>query len=1424
MMVGTHIGKYEIVAHAGSGGMADVYKARQPSLDRFVALKLLHSFLAQRDDHLKRFQREAQSIAQLHNPNIVQVFDFDQFDNRLYMVMEFIEGHSLKEMLSGQSVENTHLALEECLHIFREVCKALAYAHKRNIVHRDVKPGNVMIAQDGRVVLTDFGLVKILSNPNQTASGSLMGTPAYMSPEQCQGETGDHRIDIYALGVMLYEMVVGQLPFVMDTPMGFMMQHIGEQPPYPTAINPAVPLWIEKIILQAMAKRPAERYQTIEAMLHDLAEGSLQTIEHRSQKVVSRPGSEGSEAEKLQQAIAALEAQRSMLGDDVVEAGVAPLRRKLEELEGQLDNPPQRKLVTIVLIHINNAIGIGQNLDAEDVAAIMQNGLSQIDTIVRQFGGVAMHYTGNGLTAVFGVPLSRENDAERAVHASLAILEAIQKYANQLEQQWGLKDFSVQLTIHTGLATVSNSQDIAKMLAGPTVNLALAINRITPNGRILITHDTYRHIRGIFDTELFDTISLPSVAKPLKTYLVHRAKARTFRMLQRGIEGIETNMVGREAEFNALQDAFYLVVEEQEQQIVTVVGDAGVGKSRLLAEFSDWVDLQPEEIFFFKGRGNQEVQNLPYALIRDLFSFRFQIKDSDPVATVRQKFETGVINRLGPGQSSQMQAHFIGQLLGFDFGNSPYLQGITSDGSSVRTPTGNTPLSEQLFQELGDARQLRDRAQEYLTNYFKQTAQELPTLIVLEDIHWADDSSLDFLSQLALATTDCQLLFLMAARPSLFQNRPHWGEGQASHTIRTLSPLSKRESSRLVKEVLNKVNAIPKELRRIIVERGEGNPLYIEELVKMLIEDEVILPADETWEVELTRLNELSIPTTLIGIVQARLDSLEPKFRGDLQRASIVGRVFWDGAIHNMREDQAGFAELKSSLNMLRTREFIFRRENSTISDAEEYIFKHAILRDATYQTILKNARQHYHYLVAQWLIEHSAERLNEFTGLIAEHLLHAGKIYKAINYLRHAGEKAAAQFANKEAIIFFSRALELCSEDNFVLRYTLLLAREAVYNVQGNRADQEKDLAQLINIVDKFEDHAREAQVMLRQVNFFLLTNKFSEAIEVAQKIVEIGQQLSMPGIEANGLLNLGQAHFRLNEFEEAKPYLEQARTLATDSDLIKIEADSLRWFGGVAIFQGHLDQAKAYCEQALQLYQRLGDRRSEGGMFNNLGMVACRQFDFVGAKNFFEQSVHVMRETGERWGESLALCNLGELHYIQQTFEISEKYCLDALTIAQMLDYFPTEGIAFMRLGHAQLGLGRYIEAAEAYEGGIRIFEELKQEDMAMECRAGLAKAKLLDNDVSRAVALVENVFPFLEQNSLEGLLDPFRVHMFCFDVFEAIRDPRAVTILRQAYNKLQNWADNFHNPETAVAFLEQVPTHKRITNLYLQIESSE
>jgi serine/threonine protein kinase/class 3 adenylate cyclase len=270
-LVGKTIGKFEITAELGGGGMAEVFKAYQPSLNRYVAIKVIHGFLAKNEEFLARFQREAQNVAALRHPNIVQVHDFDVEDGRPYMVMEFIDGQPL-DQVSGQRQATGGWQLADVLQAISDVGYALAYAHKQEMIHRDIKPSNIMWAGtvDDRYILTDFGLAKLLTGQNFTATGTVMGTPAYMSPEQCQGAAGDARTDIYSLGIVLYELATGQLPFAADTQMGYIMKHIAEPPLPPDKVKPDLPTWLTAVILKALTKDPNDRYQTMAEMVADL--------------------------------------------------------------------------------------------------------------------------------------------------------------------------------------------------------------------------------------------------------------------------------------------------------------------------------------------------------------------------------------------------------------------------------------------------------------------------------------------------------------------------------------------------------------------------------------------------------------------------------------------------------------------------------------------------------------------------------------------------------------------------------------------------------------------------------------------------------------------------------------------------------------------------------------------------------------------------------------------------------------------------------------------------------------------------------------------------------------------------------------------------------------------------------------------------
>ncbi len=287
-LVGQTIGKYELVELLGSGGMAQVYRAIQLPLERSVAVKVLHSHLAAQEEFRTRFLREAKAVASLQDPHIVQIYDYEYRDGICYMAMEFLDGRSLEDRLKGadQAGQPGPLPLPDALQIIIQVAEALDFAHRHGVVHRDVKPANIMQTGDGRIILADFGIATILHETRLTVEGGTSGTPTYMSPEQALGERGDERSDIYSLGAVLYQLVTGQPPFEADTVYGLIMKHVNEPLPPASQINPDLPPAVEQIIGQTMAKSPADRYQAA----CDLAADLQAVLEGRSVSLASRPG------------------------------------------------------------------------------------------------------------------------------------------------------------------------------------------------------------------------------------------------------------------------------------------------------------------------------------------------------------------------------------------------------------------------------------------------------------------------------------------------------------------------------------------------------------------------------------------------------------------------------------------------------------------------------------------------------------------------------------------------------------------------------------------------------------------------------------------------------------------------------------------------------------------------------------------------------------------------------------------------------------------------------------------------------------------------------------------------------------------------------------------------------------------------------
>jgi serine/threonine protein kinase len=274
---GQSLGKYRILEPLGRGGMAQVYKAYHPQLDRYVAVKILRSDLMEEEEFLARFRREARAVAALRHPNIVQIYDFDVQNDLYFMVMELLEGDTLKAYLNTLRVHTEKLPLGETVRIFTDVLAGLAYAHGEGIIHRDLKPANIMLTRRGQAVLTDFGIAQIVGGTQYTVSGALMGTLSYMAPEQGLDGHSDARSDIYSLGIAYYEALTGTVPFDADTPLAILMKHINDPLPLPRKTDPTIPESFERIALTALAKRPEDRFQTANEMAERLLAAAKET-------------------------------------------------------------------------------------------------------------------------------------------------------------------------------------------------------------------------------------------------------------------------------------------------------------------------------------------------------------------------------------------------------------------------------------------------------------------------------------------------------------------------------------------------------------------------------------------------------------------------------------------------------------------------------------------------------------------------------------------------------------------------------------------------------------------------------------------------------------------------------------------------------------------------------------------------------------------------------------------------------------------------------------------------------------------------------------------------------------------------------------------------------------------------------------------
>ena len=985
---------------------------------------------------------------------------------------------------------------------------------------------------------------------------------------------------------------------------------------------------------------------------------------------------------QVQAAMTALEGQRSILGDAVVESALAALRANLAALQSQGRQEQQRKQVTALFADVFGFTALAETKDAEVVTEVMNNLWALVDRAITEGGGHIDKHIGDAVMALWGVDAAREDDAERAVRAALAMQAAVNTFC----QSHNIP-VAMRVGINTGPALLGQVGTTAEFTAiGDTVNLASRLEQACPVGAVLIAHDTYRHVRGIFDVQAQEPLVIKGKSEPVRTYVVLRAKARALRLPTRGVEGIETPMVGRDGELARLQAAYSAAMADARTQTATVIGEAGVGKSRLLYEFSNWLELRPEHIRYFKGRATPNTRNVPYSLFRDLFALRFDILDSDSAAVARDKFRGGMAGLLEPEQ-----ADVVGHWLGFDFSASPAVSGLLGGGN------------------LGTV------ARAHLLRYLRALAAA-PAVIILEDIHWADEQSLELAAHVRTAVPDGRLLLLALARPSLFERRSAWDRAHAASGQITLTPLSEDASGALVDEILRQVDNVPDTLRDLIITTAEGNPFYLEELIKMLIDEGVIergirnyelgigdgeqgiMGSPQTtdplntdhWTVRADKLAGLKIPATLTALLQARLDGLPLPERTTLQRAAIVGRLFWDDPVAELLDTPRHL--LDATLESVRKRELIFRRERSAFAEAEEYIFKHALLRDVAYETVLLKYRAEFHGRVARWLEEHAGERIDEYLGLIAEHFVQAGETDRAAEYQHRSGAQALRLSAFRAARTAFERALALREQSGAPPAATLphyLQLGVACVRLSDYPAG-EQALARALEVARVAGDQPAQAEALSWLSVVALSVGRVDDAEQLLAEALVLARPLGGATL-ARVLIHVTNHEWQGGKLDEAAQHAEEVRRLAQQLGDVSQEIAATRALGVVSGLRREFDESRRYFETCLGLARQIGDRFQESSSESNLGATKQYAGDFAGAVVHYLAAFEADEELGMISRMALNAHNLADAYATLGQLDESRRYAVECVRLAGQIGAVPLQLAALVPLAEVLVKQGQ-------------------------------------------------------------------------------------------------------------------------------------
>jgi class 3 adenylate cyclase/tetratricopeptide (TPR) repeat protein len=827
-------------------------------------------------------------------------------------------------------------------------------------------------------------------------------------------------------------------------------------------------------------------------------------------------------------------------------------------------SPEERKLVTVLFADLVGSTELADAQDPERTRALLNRFYDAMTAEIAELGGTVEKFVGDAVMAAFGVPAAQEDHAERALHAAISM-------QRRLGEGFG-GALSLRVGVNTGDVVVGRPREGSSFVTGDAVNVAARLEQAAEPGEILVGERTAAAVRGAFEFDESTTVEAKGKVGGVPCRRLVRALSL---MRPRGVGGLRRAFVGREHELEVLQRAYHRTVADGEPGLVTIMGDAGIGKTRLVREFWEWLGSQSPEPLRRTGRCLSYGQGITYVPLGEVVREHLGLLESDSPEVVRR--------RLG-------QHPVLGLTLGLE------------------APADLHPLA------------VRDRLRQGWVELLDELVAKQPATVLIEDLHWAEEALLAVLDA-GFHDVRGPLLLLGTARPEFVQSRPAWGgRGREVETL-WLEALSPSDSAHLVDELVPA--ALPRPIREVVVERAEGNPFFVEELVRTLIDQGVLERQDGRWAAH-GLPDGFAVPDTVQAVLAARIDLLEPAEKAALQAAAVIGRTFWSGPVYDLLEG------IQPDFRVLEERDFVRHRSSSSIAGEREFVIKHALTRDVTYGSLPKATRARLHARFAAWLERAGAGR-DEDAAVLAHHYAEAvrpedadlawpgeGDEYtrlrqRAVVWLRRAADLAIGRYEIEEAIVLLRRAVELDTSRQAQAAIWREIGHANALYWSGKEfssamqraielvddADTTADLyaelafetigrsgmwgtpppADLVGgWIERALDLAKPDSAARAKALIARCYTDYEKSADLADQAIGIADQLDDPALRSYGYDARSLAAFAGGDYDEALEWSRRRVALVGEIDDPDHQADSYSCAVAPALACAHLDEAQGY------------------------------------------------------------------------------------------------------------------------------------------------------------------------------------------------------------------------------------------------------